>query len=674
MFAGSGWKIVLVLTLATTAGRAQAASPAPAPDADGTDGETIGSDYARVQIALYDALRNDPSPQQQILAGRLYIDDDDTPTALRPKRTDVVARAAGLAPDDAYVQWVAADQGNYTSSQCGPTRWPEAEVAHLLQLEPDNAGALQYAAALAHAKGDQLALDDALARMAAARRADDHLGDEIAAWTRAYLAHPQASPFADMANKDDASPASHALVSALRQTGFRSSRVDSALAAACKPDADTDRTWQRLGWCADAGVLLATRGNSFALRELGLKMLTAAGATPDDLADLQRSFDWLKANASSPMQNAEAFSDAPSDRAADWNGAPSEIVATERRLKRLGKPLLPPPGWTQHGDGEVISEADQAAGDAWQAYLKSLLAAMQASGDLRERALALSEMPLLARISSSGAAAADDKVDSVSPATDNLASFAAAHPDDAIVQWIAATAPSTTTLANPAIANIQRLESDNGAAWALSLGATSSPELLQRMGQATRFDDHSTHVLGLWLAALRRNPPPADLTAVLAQGESADVNTPQAVEFSAAMSLAMAGMNTAPWTQTFKACKALPPQAPASSRDGCVHAGRLLLHESTSLIGASIGAAILRTLGSLDARDLDRSRHLEWWRESLSIPTGDAVTHYAEDYLSTGSEIEALRLAATRLGKAEPPSDWKSRHEKETANSVVPKH
>ena len=91
------------------------------------------------------------------------------------------------------------------------------------------------------------------------------------------------------------------------------------------------------------------------------------------------------------------------------------------------------------------------------------------------------------------------------------------------------------------------------------------------------------------------------------------------------------------------------------------------------MIGASIGAAILRTLGSLDARDLDRSRHLEWWRESLSIPTGDAVTHYAEDYLSTGSEIEALRLAATRLGKAEPPSDWKSRHEKETANSVAPK-
>jgi hypothetical protein len=79
---------------------------------------------------------------------------------------------------------MAADQIEYYNSQCGPTRWPEAEIANLARLEPDNAGALQYAAALAQAKGDETALDDALARMASAKRADDHLADEIAAWTR----------------------------------------------------------------------------------------------------------------------------------------------------------------------------------------------------------------------------------------------------------------------------------------------------------------------------------------------------------------------------------------------------------------------------------------------------------------------------------------------------------
>jgi hypothetical protein len=663
MSAGTGWKIVLVLMLAASAAHATDA-PAPPPKMD--EVEASVARYKQAQIALFDALRSDASPAQQVLAGRLYVDDDDTPSALRPKSADVVVRAAALAPDDAFVQWVGADVGAYYSSKCGPTRWPEPEVANLVRMEPDNAGALQYAVALAHAKGDQTGIDDALARMASARRADDHLGDEVAAWARAYAAHPVASPFED-ATTDAATP-SDALSQAVRRTALRSSPVEAAVEEACTPAADNDRTWRRLGWCADAGVLLATHGNSFGLRALGLKMLTAAGATREDLADLQRQFDWLKANAASPMQNGEAFSDAPADRAADWNAAPSEIGATERRLKRLGKPLAPLPGWAPHGDDDDVSDADQTAGNAWQAYLKSLFAAMQASGDVHERALALSQMPMFERFWS-GVAATGDKADSAFSSTSELARFAAAHPDDAIVQWIAATAPTATTIANPAIANIQRLESDNGAAWALSLDAASSGELLQRMGQAKRFDDHSTQILGLWLAALRRNPLPADAAAVMATGESADVNTPQGLEFAAAMSLGMAGMNTAPWGQVFKACKALPTQAPASSRDGCVHAGRLLLHESTSLIGASFGKAILRTLDSLDARDLDRARQLDWWRESLLISTGDAVTHYAEDYLSTGSEIEAMRLAATRAGKAEPPAEWKSQSEQQAAKS-----
>jgi hypothetical protein len=42
------------------------------------------------------------------------------------------------------------------------------------------------------------------------------------------------------------------------------------------------------------------------------------------------------------------------------------------------------------------------------------------------------------------------------------------------------------------------------------------------------------------------------------------------------------------------------------------------------------------------------------------MQSGDALEAYFEDWQSTGSEVEALRLAAMRAGKAEPPADWQS--------------
>ncbi|WP_131992547.1 hypothetical protein [Dokdonella fugitiva] len=137
------------------------------------------------------------------------------------------------------MQWMAADTGSYYSSQCGPTQWPVAEVASLVRLEPDNAGALQYAVALAQAKHDDAALDEALARMASATRADDHLGDEIAEWRKVYMAHPEGNLVLPMWSEAPASE--RALLGALNQTSYRASPVQFALAQACTPDGDSER-------------------------------------------------------------------------------------------------------------------------------------------------------------------------------------------------------------------------------------------------------------------------------------------------------------------------------------------------------------------------------------------------------------------------------------------------
>jgi hypothetical protein len=300
------------------------------------DGTEIPRAWTERELAIYDAIAADSSPRTQVLVARLSFDEADL--RLRPKIADVVARAVNLAPDDAFVQWIAADSGEYESSECGPVVYPEGPVAALGRLEPDNAAALAYAVALAQAKGDSRGVDDALARMAMAKRADDRRGEEIAAWRAIHLAHP---------DELDADPSSlppeqrvlgEALAHEMLSTGF-----GSALESACKPDASSDHPWQRLGHCIEAGLLLARKGNSFTLRDEGIAMLEAAGATGDDLATLVREIEWLKANS------ATIFFGDDGDKLdfvmADWNGAPTEIEATMHRLARLGLPSTPPVGW-----------------------------------------------------------------------------------------------------------------------------------------------------------------------------------------------------------------------------------------------------------------------------------------------------------------------------------------
>src|SRR5690242_11154979 len=195
---------------ATGSAPAEATSAAPIDDAnpvvtlDDDEAHAVDS-FKRSQEALYDTLAADSSPRTQILTLEVYIPNDDaTPSALRPKRETVAARAVDFAPDDAFVQWLAATNGDYSSSRCGPTHWPETEVSNLVRLEPDNAGAWLFAVAIAQAKGEEAAVDETLSRMAAAPRADDHLVDEISAWKSVYAAHPELAKGGFLDDDDDA--------------------------------------------------------------------------------------------------------------------------------------------------------------------------------------------------------------------------------------------------------------------------------------------------------------------------------------------------------------------------------------------------------------------------------------------------------------------------------------
>lgn len=659
----------IVLVLALGAADAAADSPPPTPyepsDTAGNhdpDGEAEA--YRRKQLDLFDALSSDASPRVQVLAGRIYLDESYFSGGLRPKPEDVVARAAQLAPDDAFVQWAAANQGSFAGSQCGPTRRPEAEVANLVRLEPDNAGALQFAAALAHAKGDQIALDDALSRMAAAPRADDHLGDEIAAWRKVYATRPPE----DWQKDAGMTPQTAALFRALVRTSYESSPAAGGLKEACMLDAQSERTWQRLGWCTDAGRLLAGKGNSFALRELGLDLLEASGAKGDEIAERRRQFDWLQAHAATP---AGAFGDSAKDLAADlladWQGAPNEIVAAERRLDRTGQPRTAPAGWAKAAAKSHKDDTEQLA--AWQAYVRALIEDMRNSSDVRAQALALTSGEQIVKTFDLPSAA-EKKAPAAEAKSDPLSTLIAANANDLILQWIAATSSDqeTADAKARAVANVQRLDADNAAAWTISLpsAGTNVQPVLQHMAAASRYDEHVGEMLGLWLAAIQKRPIPAAALS-LPLGET---TSSEAAGKSTALMLAMMNSTSAsPFGSLAKACRGAELDD-AQRKDTCAAIGRLMLHSSRSVISAGIGESLLRNADALGADEQAHARQLAWWYsvQSESFRSGEAaIDAYFADYLATGNEIEALRLNASRAGKAEPPANWVSPNEKRAA-------
>src|SRR5688500_4535043 len=102
-------RLAFAFAVALMPGFGMAESP-PVADAS-FDADAWEVRHARAERELFDLLRADASPRMQVLTGRVYLSDEDAQAPLRPKSEDVVARAASLAPGDAFVQSVAASEG-----------------------------------------------------------------------------------------------------------------------------------------------------------------------------------------------------------------------------------------------------------------------------------------------------------------------------------------------------------------------------------------------------------------------------------------------------------------------------------------------------------------------------------------------------------------------------------
>lgn len=668
---------IFAVLLAGVSAAAGADSPVPEPTAEATrtvvadvdtEAPVTGDDefdYDAHRIALFDRVSNDSSPRQQVLAGEIYLEDDDTTLTLRPKRKDVVARAVQLAPDDAFVQYVAAMQGSYSSSQCGPTTYPEAEVANLVRLEPDNAAAWPFAVALAHVRGDHAGVDEALSRMASATRADDHRVEHLAEWRKA-LAGPLAEPPFIGSLWPQASAADRTLLSAFAQIDSSGSAAAAVLTSACTSDAG-ERTWQRLGWCADAGRVLAGKGGSLALRKQGLTLLEAIGDRSAETADVRRQADWLAAHDAHPLRSFGAES-SPDRVISDWANAKTEIDAIEHKLRRTGQPLRAPPTWSKPIDLDDDDAAREATQKALRDYLESLVASMRASGNERAQAVVATAQGIIAEFGADEAAPVDEA---------SLGELARVHTDSVLVQWLAATAGATADIPF-ALANLQRVDAENAAAWLPALmrsieAGDATSALLEQMASRARFDDHLVDIVGVWGDAIRAHPPSAEALSAMATLK-ADAGLTAETAMSA-WALMMAYSSMPAYQSIFKACSGPFAEADAQRSD-CVQIARVMLHSSTTVIAARIGEGVLRKLDAMTAADTLRARKLAWWSSlagGIERKDGQATVTFFNDQRATGSEIDALRLGAERLGKAEPGETWRSPTDKRaTANSAKP--
>lgn len=258
-----------------------------------------------------------------------------------------------------------------------------------------------------------------------------------------------------------------------------------------------------------------------------------------------------------------------------------------------------------------------------------------------------------------------------------LKNAAAAAPDDALVQWVAAVAMPASggggcsaPKALPAnLDDLLRLESANGLAWLPLLqqayqdkDALGVDAALARMAAAERYDDHRQEYTRLLVKLYTENPQvgkrvAADLTDVVgAMDESSDAD----VSFGMAMGQAIA---VAPSLYLLdKVCDPQQQPAPDARRLAlCADVGQRLAERGASSSLRRDGESLLQQLGQSQGKlqALDRELQYLSWMLEQSPDQQRAAAIFRDEWIRSGDEVDALRATVNALGlPTTPPAMW----------------
>ncbi len=256
-----------------------------------------------------------------------------------------------------------------------------------------------------------------------------------------------------------------------------------------------------------------------------------------------------------------------------------------------------------------------------------------------------------------------------------LRKAAEAAPKDRLVQliWANAQPENSGCDAQHPCANrpeaLAMLEPDNGVGWIPVINTASKANnaaginhALARMAIATRYDEMFGEAMNAWVGVYRRYPPSIELVRQMPTSAPVDL---ELVEQVYAMSEVVTMVMPA-YQSLVNACKReKQPDAGVSRFENCGNAGRLMLNQSTNMIGRMMGRALLRVSGTANASDIEAARVLAWQFEQYGQPLAKtsiepaASRAYFADLEESGSEVVAIQMQLRRAGVSlTPPANW----------------
>ncbi|RZA36935.1 MAG: hypothetical protein EOP92_02900 [Lysobacteraceae bacterium] len=321
--------------------------------------------------------------------------------------------------------------------------------------------------------------------------------------------------------------------------------------------------------------------------------------------------------------------------------------------------LVPSTGCARQSEGPADSTE----------YWRRVANALQASNELRERALAAQ---LLALGGKGGSAMADDASLLPGSGNDALARRLVASvqtSDDAVALSVAAQAGAASgdkALVATSTRRWQALEPDNLAP--LLFSATPAEELLIAARGATRYESHGYAHVRLMSATFERVPMvPGEISAKTSQ----EYPTP---ELRAGVSaFAIWAAQGFPSLRTLTdACKNDALESTPTRRVDCLHVARTLARHSDNMLTTSVGIGMLRRAADTPedqalANALDRNNAWQQHKYYEVLSSGRRTIEEMEETMrllhapGIESEIQLREAALLERGiPLVPPAEWKA--------------
>lgn len=311
-------------------------------------------------------------------------------------------------------------------------------------------------------------------------------------------------------------------------------------------------------------------------------------------------------------------------------------------------------------------KADRAEERAMRAYLERVATELVSRGDARSLALAavIKENQATRSWFDGKSFVFEERTDGASTASALRKSAMALAKDDVLVYilLISGNSESGKESRLEAADRWAALEPDNLAPFLNSRGDTAV--LQAPHAEFARMDVHYVQQLRWIAGALLADPPTAAEAKALYRGE---VDT--AEKFASALATSLWAVTLTPFVDIVHACKGTALDVEPGRRTRCRAIADVMSAKSDTLIGRSIGLAMLANVMTEGEKPFvaERRREHDWQLKQWSLVSAENDNKNRNEFLRlindtrNSSEIEVMHAMLAEAGiPSDPPAGWKS--------------